>query len=152
MPFGRPRAAAASAVSTPCGENVSTVGGISSRGIPNQSSTMSARPPWLKSHSIPSESPEGVVALTPVIRKASQSPGSSMQRAREKIPGSFSFTHASLEAVKLPGELSRRARHVDSPMPRKAFSPIWTARLSHQMIDGRSTFPASSRSTRPCIW
>ena len=67
------------------------------------------------------------------------------------IAGSFSFTQASLEAVKLPGELSRRERQRSRPMVSKARSPMFTARPSHQMMEGRRTQPWLSVHTRPCI-
>ena len=60
---------------------------------------------------------------------------------RANSAGSFSLTQASLEAVKLPGEFSRRARQRSGPSARNARSPMPTARLSHQMMAGRSTRP-----------
>ena len=33
----------------------------------------------------------------------------------------------------------------------EAFLPMFTARLSHQMIDGRRTCPSASTQTNPCI-
>src|SRR5690606_18135172 len=66
--------------------------------------------------------------------------------------GSFCFTQASLEAVKLPGELSRCGSTTSAPSASKALLPTPTARLSHQIIEGRSTFISLSTTTSPCIW
>ncbi len=48
-----------------------------------------------------------MVERSPVILNATQSPGTIIAAARENTSGSFSFTHASFDAVKLPGEFSR---------------------------------------------
>ena len=66
--------------------------------------------------------------------------------------GSFSFTHASFAAVKLPGELSRWLRHCSGPMVSNASLPYFTARPSHHIIDGRRTLQSLSTHTSPCIW
>ena len=64
---------------------------------------------------------------------------------------SFSFIHASLEAVKLPGEFNRCERHFSSPSVSKAFCRYGTARESHQFMEVRSTFWSLSIHTNPCI-
>ena len=69
-----------------------------------------------------------------------------------KISGSLLFTHASFDAVKLPGELRVCSRQNSRPIPSRASAPIPTARESHQMIDLRSGSPSSESATSPCIW
>ena len=54
--------------------------------------------------------------------------------------GSFSFTHASLEAVKFPGEFNKCERDSFSPIASKCFfANLHTARLSHQIMLLRKT-------------
>ena len=101
---------------------------------------------------MPSESPETVVRAAPVSFIASQSPGSMILSIFENSAGSFSFTQASLAAVKFPGEFMRWPRHFSVPMDSKAAWPYSTARESHQIIAGRSTFWFLSTQTSPCIW
>ena len=62
------------------------------------------------------------------------------------MSGSLSLTHLSFDAVKLPGEFSKWLRHFPCPISSKAFSPISTALLSHQIIADRKTFLFSSLS------
>ena len=54
--------------------------------------------------------------------------------------------------MKLPGEFKSSERHFFSPIAFIAFLPVSTARLSHQIIEGRKTSCFLSTMTRPCIW
>src|ERR1035437_4561936 len=68
------------------------------------------------------------------------------------MDGSFCFTHASLAAVKFPGRFRRCSSDFLIPIFPAAFSPSFTALLSHQIMAGLSGFCAASTHTRPCIW
>ena len=58
---------------------------------------------------------------------------------------------AGFDAVKFPGEFRRFSEHFFEPICSKAFSPISTALLSHQIIEFLRGFPSRSTTTRPCI-
>ena len=66
--------------------------------------------------------------------------------------GSFFFTHASLEAVKLPGEFKSLDIHFSYPIPSSAEAPFSTALESHQIMELRTGLQFLSMATSPCIW
>src|SRR5688500_4028804 len=91
--------------------------------------TSSESPSFEKSQSIPSDNAEALVVTSPVNFIAIKSPGNISLSAFAYTCGSFSFTHASLDAVKFPGEFSRQDKHFSPPIDWNAFSPYDTALL-----------------------
>ena len=55
------------------------------------------------------------------------------------------------EAVKFAGEFKRELTQRSFLKSRKAFFPMSTARLSHQMMEFLSGSPLASTTTKPCI-
>ena len=98
---------------------------------------------------MPSHNPDGVVQIGSVNAKASQSPGSMILWILRKTSGLFSFNYASFCGCEVPGEFSRGSRQRFRPIASIVRSPVETARLSHQMFDGRSL--PGRQHTRPCI-
>ena len=66
--------------------------------------------------------------------------------------GRFCLTHASLEAVKLPGELSNVFIHFSLPNSLNALLPISTALPSHHIMELYSRFPNLSIQPSYFVW
>ena len=150
-PAGRPQRAASSGRSVPEASLPSTSRGICASVRPQAASTSAdQRRSATSSHSVPAAS---LISPTrsPVSMKRSQSLGSSTVAVRAKTSGSCRRTHSSFGAVKpgmarLPAIACRRGQAASSSAHSAPLRPSF-----HRMA-GRSTSPAASISTAPCIW